>query len=131
MSRETFDCCLDFVFEREGGYVDDPHDPGGATNMGITLATLAAWRGRRVGLLAEPAVGGDATEPDLQQADRGARPGVHAGVEGEEVEPGRELVATDRLPETLAVDRRRLRARQLPDLVLGDGGRAMPPASRG
>ncbi|MFO1141178.1 MAG: glycosyl hydrolase 108 family protein [Amaricoccus sp.] len=48
MSRENFESCLDFVFEREGGYVDDPHDPGGATNMGITLATLAAWRGRAV-----------------------------------------------------------------------------------
>ncbi|WP_394890509.1 glycosyl hydrolase 108 family protein [Mesorhizobium sp. AaZ16] len=29
----------------EGGYVDHPADPGGATNMGITLATLARWRG--------------------------------------------------------------------------------------
>ena len=48
MSRGNLDACLDFVFEREGGYVDDPDDPGGATNMGITLATLAAWRGREV-----------------------------------------------------------------------------------
>jgi lysozyme family protein len=27
----------------EGGYVDDPADPGGATNMGITLATYREW----------------------------------------------------------------------------------------
>ena len=32
----------------EGGYVDHPADPGGATNMGITLATLSRWRGRVV-----------------------------------------------------------------------------------
>ena len=28
---------------QEGGYVDDPADPGGATNMGITLATFQHW----------------------------------------------------------------------------------------
>ncbi len=32
----------------EGGYVDHPKDPGGATNMGITLDTLSRWRGRKV-----------------------------------------------------------------------------------
>ncbi len=32
----------------EGGYVDHPSDPGGATNMGITLATLSRWRKRTV-----------------------------------------------------------------------------------
>jgi hypothetical protein len=30
-----------FVLAREGGYVDDPDDKGGETNMGITAATLA------------------------------------------------------------------------------------------
>ncbi len=28
----------------EGGFTDDPHDPGGPTNLGITLAVFAAWR---------------------------------------------------------------------------------------
>jgi uncharacterized protein (TIGR02594 family) len=32
----------------EGAYVDHPEDPGGATNMGITLRTLSEWRGRPV-----------------------------------------------------------------------------------
>ncbi len=32
----------------EGGYVDDPKDPGGATNMGVTIYTLAAWCGHKV-----------------------------------------------------------------------------------
>ena len=40
----NFARCMAFVFEREGGYVDDPDDPGGATNLGITFATLKAWR---------------------------------------------------------------------------------------
>lgn len=30
---------------REGGFVDHPADPGGATNMGITFKTLERWRG--------------------------------------------------------------------------------------
>lgn len=33
------------IVAREGGFVDDPDDPGGATNHGVTLATL-----RRLGL---------------------------------------------------------------------------------
>jgi lysozyme family protein len=30
------------LFRHEGGYVDDPIDPGGATNRGITMATFRA-----------------------------------------------------------------------------------------
>lgn len=41
----TFEICLQHVLKHEGGYVDHPVDPGGATNMGITRKTLAAWRG--------------------------------------------------------------------------------------
>jgi lysozyme family protein len=40
---DRFDTCLTFTLREEGGYVDDPADPGGATNMGITLATLRQW----------------------------------------------------------------------------------------
>jgi lysozyme family protein len=40
---DRFDACLAFTLAQEGGYVDDPSDPGGATNMGITLATYRQW----------------------------------------------------------------------------------------
>ena len=40
----NFPFCMKFVFAREGGYVDNPADPGGATNLGVTFATLKAWR---------------------------------------------------------------------------------------
>jgi lysozyme family protein len=40
---DNFDTCLAFTLHEEGGYVDDPADPGGATNMGITLATYREW----------------------------------------------------------------------------------------
>lgn len=48
MAAKNFDRCLAFVLQYEGGFVNDPRDPGGATNMGITRATLSRWRGRPV-----------------------------------------------------------------------------------
>ena len=41
----VFDRALAHVLEMEGGYDDDPYDPGGPTNRGITLAVFAAWKG--------------------------------------------------------------------------------------
>lgn len=44
MTEARFDLCLAAVLKHEGGYVDHPSDPGGATNLGITHKTLARWR---------------------------------------------------------------------------------------
>ncbi len=40
-----FDRALAHVLEMEGGYSDDPYDPGGPTNLGITLRVYADWKG--------------------------------------------------------------------------------------
>jgi uncharacterized protein (TIGR02594 family) len=40
-----FESALAHVLEMEGGYTDDPYDPGGPTNRGITLEVFAAWKG--------------------------------------------------------------------------------------
>lgn len=37
MSTSRFRACLDVVLKHEGGFVDHPRDPGGATNLGISL----------------------------------------------------------------------------------------------
>lgn len=41
----TTDALIDGILAREGGYVDDPGDRGGATNYGITAKTLGLYRG--------------------------------------------------------------------------------------
>ncbi|MBS5903670.1 putative membrane associated protein [Roseomonas mucosa] len=46
--EERFDRCLAVVLQQEGGFVNDPRDPGGATNMGITRDVLSAFRDRAV-----------------------------------------------------------------------------------
>jgi lysozyme family protein len=48
MSKSNFEACLHEVLKHEGGFVNHPKDPGGATNLGVTKATLEAYRGRRV-----------------------------------------------------------------------------------
>ncbi|PYE87868.1 glycoside hydrolase family 108 protein [Phyllobacterium leguminum] len=50
MAQGTFPKCIQYIFAEEGGFSDNPADPGGATNMGITQATLAAWQGQAVTL---------------------------------------------------------------------------------
>lgn len=42
--RENYTTCLKAVLKYEGGYVNHPRDPGGATNKGITQKTYDAWR---------------------------------------------------------------------------------------
>ena len=44
MSEELIFQMADDILKHEGGYVDDPDDPGGATNFGVTLGTLRHLR---------------------------------------------------------------------------------------
>ena len=68
------------IVAREGGYVNDPDDPGGATNFGVTLGTLA-------GLAMDLDGDGRVTVADVKRLTRGqaveiflahyyARPGI-------------------------------------------------------
>lgn len=44
---DRFPVLLPEILRHEGGYVDHPKDPGGATNLGVTIGTLSNWLGRR------------------------------------------------------------------------------------
>ena len=48
MIASNFPQAIAYVLASEGGFVNNPADPGGATNLGITIATLRAYRGRAV-----------------------------------------------------------------------------------
>jgi lysozyme family protein len=41
--KSNFEISLKHVLKHEGGYVDHPRDPGGATNLGVTIKTLSRW----------------------------------------------------------------------------------------
>ena len=58
-AEDRFEACLELVLRAEGGFVNHPSDPGGATNMGITLRTLSEFRDAEV------------TEADVRNLTRG------------------------------------------------------------
>ena len=53
-----FESWVEMVLEHEGGFVDDPDDRGGMTNMGITQKSFSGFLGR------------DATEEDMREMRR-------------------------------------------------------------
>ena len=44
MAKQNFVACLNETLSHEGGWADNPKDPGGATMRGITLATFRRWK---------------------------------------------------------------------------------------
>ncbi|MEH6522126.1 holin-associated N-acetylmuramidase [Sulfitobacter sp.] len=57
------------IVTREGGYVNDPDDPGGATNFGVTIHTM-----RRLGLDLDH--DGSITPADVRRLTRGQAVGI-------------------------------------------------------
>ena len=46
--KENFNQSFEMVLEDEGGYVNDPRDPGGRTNLGVTQRAWEAYLNRSV-----------------------------------------------------------------------------------
>jgi len=46
--KENFDKCFALIIQDEGGYVNDPRDPGGRTNLGVTQRNWETYLNRSV-----------------------------------------------------------------------------------
>lgn len=46
--KQNYDHAFELVIQSEGGYVNDPHDHGGETNLGVTKAAWAEYLGRPI-----------------------------------------------------------------------------------
>ena len=88
MTATNYRPCLDHVLRWEGGFVDHPKDPGGATNLGITRATLQRHRGRHVTVK-------DVRALQLSEAAEIYRAGYWMPVRGDDLPKGLDLVAFD------------------------------------
>ena len=46
--QENFEKCLEMLLHHEGGFVNHKRDPGGMTNLGVTLNVYEKWVGKKV-----------------------------------------------------------------------------------
>jgi len=50
MNTKKFDECFEMLMVHEGGFVNHPEDPAGATNWGVTKGTMQQYLGRHVSM---------------------------------------------------------------------------------
>jgi lysozyme family protein len=86
--QERFDRCLAETLRLEGGYVDDPRDPGGATKFGVTRAALSLALGR-------PASPKDVADLSAAEAGRIYRHGYWTPIRCGELAAGLDLAVFD------------------------------------
>jgi lysozyme family protein len=89
VTATNFAACFAETERWEGGYVDNPHDPGGATLKGVTQAVYTAWRASH-GL--PPAPVRNATDADIAAIYRAQ---YWNAVRGDDLYDGLDLVMTD------------------------------------
>ena len=67
MAAGNFEKCLAFTLQFEGGFVNNPKDPGGPTNLGVTQATLTGFLGRQASIADVKALTPDTVAPIYKQ----------------------------------------------------------------
>ena len=65
--KDNFDACFDKVIQSEGGYVNDPADAGGETNLGVTAGAWGAYLGRPINSGEMQALTKDTVKPFYRQ----------------------------------------------------------------
>lgn len=65
--KDNFDACFDRVIQSEGGYVNDPADAGGETNLGVTAGAWGAYLGRPINFGEMQALTKDTVKPFYRQ----------------------------------------------------------------
>lgn len=86
--KGNFEACLAETLRHEGGWADDPDDPGGATMKGVTIGTFAQFKGRKVTKAELRAI----SDADLRAI---YRRNYWDKVRGDELPAGLDLVAFD------------------------------------
>jgi len=81
--KDNFKTCLALVLQHEGGFVNHPSDPGGATNKGVTKKVWEEWIGHSVTIDDMKALGVEDVEPLYKKRywDRIRGDGLLAGVD--------------------------------------------------
>ena len=81
--RDNYDTCIALILKHEGGYVNNPKDPGGATNLGVTKKVWEEWVGKPVSIDDMKALKVEDVKPlyKAQYWDRVRGDGLPAGVD--------------------------------------------------
>jgi lysozyme family protein len=88
MTAARFSACLAFWLKAEGGYSDNPDDPGGPTCCGITSQTLAEYLGRPVSIKDVRALNPGTVSPIYERL-------YWQPVQGDKLPPGVDLFVSD------------------------------------
>lgn len=86
--KSNFPASVALVLRSEGGFVDNRADPGGATNMGITRATLSNW-------MRHPALIADVQALSVETATAIYQAQYWSAVQGDNLPAGVDFAAFD------------------------------------